>query len=91
MVLDADTPFIYTLHYQANMMADKNMVILSVDGDYTKMVDMVEMANDLVFNQFKTFDLISNENKETLLFSSVMYRSAIQHGVDILESANIIV
>jgi hypothetical protein len=55
------------------------------------MVDMVEMANDLVFNQFKTFHLISNENKETLLFSSVMYRSAIQHGVDILESANIIV
>jgi len=90
-VLDADTPFIYTLHHQANMMADKNMVILSVDGDYTKMVDMVEMANDLVFNQFKTFHLISNENKETLLFSSVMYRSAIQHGVDILESANIIV
>lgn len=90
-VLDENTPFIYTLHHQANLMAEKNMVILSVDGDYTKMVDMVEMANDLVFNQLKTFHLITNESKETLLFSSVMYRSAIQHGVDILESANIIV
>jgi hypothetical protein len=90
-VVDEKTPFVHTLHHQANMMADKNMVILSVDGDYTKMVDMVEMANDLVFNQFKTFHLISNESKETLLFSSVIYRSAIQHGVDILASTNIIV
>lgn len=90
-ILDENTPFVYTLHNQANLMADKHLSILSVDGDYSKMADMVDMANDLVFNQFKTFNLISNESKETLLFSSALYRSAMLHGVDILERANIIV
>lgn len=90
-VLDENTPFVYTLHNQANLMADKHLSILSVDGDHSKIANMVDMANDLVFNQFKTFNLISNESKEALLFSSIMYRDAMRHGVDILESANLIV
>ena len=89
-VLDENTPFVFTLHNQANLLADKKMVILSVDGDYSKMVDMVNMANDMIFNQLKTFELISNESKQTLLFSSFVYRTAIRHGVDILESNDII-
>jgi len=44
----------------------------------------------VIFNQLKTFKLISNESKQTLLFSSFVYRTATRHGVDILESNDII-
>lgn len=90
-VLDNDQPYVLTLHQQAMSFADQRFTLLCVNGKYSKINELVELGNDLVFNQFKSFGMISNQSKDTILFNSSIYREAISHGIDILEKPDYII
>lgn len=82
-ILDDESDFLNVLHH--TMCENKNhKFILSIDKDYTNMNSIVNYANNIVYNKFSTFQILSNEAKDSLLFNTTVYRFGISSGIDIL-------
>lgn len=64
----------------------KHNFFLISDKDTSNIDKIVSIANDMVYGQFKRFIMITNQSKESSLFSKAVYRdSYTNHRIDIFQ------
>lgn len=76
--------FFTTVHQTINLGAEQCNFILSVGKNYNKVKEIIDHANDLVYNEYKTFSVISNESKDTIIFNKYVYQAALVANGDII-------
>jgi len=76
--------FITTIHQVVNLGAESCNFVLCVGADSSKVNEVVEHANDLVYEKFEAFCVVSNESKQTILFNQYVYKAAIASNGDII-------
>lgn len=65
---------------------NKHNFFLVSDGDTSNIDKLITYANDLVYGQFKRFIMITNQSKESVVFSKAVYRDAYtNHRIDIFQ------
>ena len=81
---DSDQDLITTAHQSINIGAEGCNFVLCVDTDYSKVDEIINTANDIVYKQFKRFIVISNESKDTIIFNKFVYQAALFAQSDII-------
>lgn len=82
-ILDPEDEYLSVLHYTINE-NKKNKFVLSINGDYTDMGGIIDRGQKIIYDDSGSFVVISNQSKETILFSTEVYRYGIINGIDIL-------
>lgn len=73
----------YILHNLTNTQHNYNFV-LSINGNPIDANKIVDLANSLIYEKFENFQVITNKINTVHFYSSLVYKSAFAHGVDIL-------
>jgi hypothetical protein len=73
----------YILHNLTNTQHNYNFV-LSINGNSTDANKIVDLANHLIYEKFENFQVIANKINTVHFYSSLVYKNAFAHGVDIL-------
>lgn len=81
-IIDSEEPYENCLHTITNT-NKKNNFILSINGDYSNISNIIDYAQNAVYEKFTFFGVLSNPSKETIFYNSIVYRTGIFHGVDI--------
>lgn len=83
-VTHKDQTHIVTVHEVINLGAENCNFVLSVDGDFTNLSKIINEANDITYKRFGRFVVLSNKNKETILFNKFVYKSGLACSHDII-------
>lgn len=82
-ILDNEEDFFSALHHTINE-NKRHKFIVSINSKYDNLNNIVNYANDTVYNKFDTFEILSNDQKDCLLFNTAVYKFGISSGLDIL-------
>ena len=85
-ILDENTDFLSVLHQATNI--NKNNFVLSINGNYDKLCEIITYSQDLIYNHFGNFVVLSNESKETFFYNRAVYKNSFANGKDILADTN---
>lgn len=67
----------------------QNRFVASIDKNNNDIEKVINYTNDLVYNKMDTFEIISNSDKSTIIFPSIVYRYAMfMEKKNILEDNN---
>lgn len=83
-VQDPEQTHITTVHHVINLGAENCNFVLSIDGNYDNITEMINLGNDITYRKFDRFMVISNKEKTALLFNKFVYKSALAHSADII-------
>jgi len=83
-VAHKDQDLITTAHQSINIGAENCNFVLCVGEDTSKLNDIINKADSMVYGEFKSFSVISNSSKETIIFNKFVYVSALQANHDII-------
>lgn len=83
-LIDGRQDLITSIHQSINIGAESCNFVLGVGNDYSKIQEIIEKANTMVYEEVKSFAMITNESKETYLFNQFVYKSALAHDHDII-------
>lgn len=81
-ILDNDSDYLNVLHQTTNI--SKNNFILSINGDYDRICNIISFAQNMIYNDFGTFVVLSDQSKSTIFFNKAVYKSSFANGKDIL-------
>jgi len=76
--------FITTVHQVISLGSEDCPFILAISGDYSRLTEVVDKAHSMAYKEFEPFTVVSNESKETILFSSYVYQDALANKGDII-------
>lgn len=79
-----DETFIQTVHQIINAGAEDCRFIYMIDGYSDRIIKIADSGNDLVYNKFKRFAVLTDADKKLMLFSKFVYESALAHAHDII-------
>lgn len=82
-LLNDDEHYIDALH-QVIQENRKTQFFLSIDGEYDKISNIVEKAQETIYDKLSTFLVIATENGESIFFNTGVYRAGLNQGIDIL-------
>lgn len=85
-ILEEDEQYLNILHTITNI--NRNNFVLSVDGNYDNICEIIEYAQDKIYNQFESFVVLSNSSKESIFFNRAVYKASFANGKDILTDYN---
>jgi len=68
---------IRTVHEVINLGTEKCNYVLSVQEDYSKIPEIIQEANKIIYEQNSMFHVLSNESKETIFFNCSVYRAGL--------------
>lgn len=81
-IIDSQQSYEDCLHVVTNT-HKKNNFILSINGDYSNLSNIINYAQDAVYEKFTFFGVLSNASRKTIFYNSIVYRTGIFHGIDI--------
>lgn len=84
-IIDDESDFVDILHHTMNE-NKKHRFILSIDKDYTDFAKIIEHAQEIIYEKFTTFQVLSNSNHDSLCFNTSVYRFGISNGIDVLSN-----
>jgi hypothetical protein len=82
-MLDTDTPHQHIL-YDIIKNNKSCRFILSINSDTPKINEIINYANDQVYNKLGSFYACGDSNKNVILYSSTVCRHSLETGRDIL-------
>lgn len=82
-IIDPEEPYIITLHRITNNNR-KNNFTFSISADFENIDLIVNAAQTLVYEDFQTFEVLTDKNQKNLFYNNLVYKLGIAHGVDIL-------
>jgi hypothetical protein len=85
-ILENDEEYLNILHNATNI--NRNNFILSIDGDPDNICEIIEYAQNQIYNEFENFIVLSNKSKQSIFFNRAVYRASFANGKDILNEYN---
>lgn len=85
-ILEDETKHPDILHQVTN--TSKNNFILSINGTYDKICDIISCAQNITYTNFDNFIVLSDASKKTVLYNKAVYKASFANGKDILSDHN---
>jgi hypothetical protein len=63
-----------------------NRFVMYINEDFYGFDKVIKRAQETIYQDFSTFEILSNKNKDSLFFNSSVYSYAIYYGYNILQS-----
>lgn len=82
-IVDEDEPYIITLHRITNN-NKKNNFTFSISSEFKNIHKIINAAQKIIYEDFQTFEVLTDKNKSNFLYSNPVYKLGLAHGVDIL-------